>query len=193
MTTASAGVRTPLHLRAPTPVYRLRTAELFVKVRTAQGGSQEGGCTFPSSRRAGTGVASSAFFLRSSSSPCSSSAFFSGVTVVIKLVWEMPFVVAYWPVPTSAADIESFMYISWFSFTDARSKYNRGKQNPKELSQKTERQRHTVPLLGEEHQSKTAGGLHRVEESCGDFHPSTIFLHHLDQCLQMIYMPIYMI
>lgn len=126
MTTASAGVWTPLHLRAPAPVYRLRTTDLFVKVRTAQGGSQEGGCTFPSSRRAGTGVASSAFFLRSSSSPCSSSAFFSGVTVVIKLVWEMPFVVAYWPVPTSAADIESFMYISWFSFTDAKSKYNRG-------------------------------------------------------------------
>lgn len=34
------------------------------------------------------------------------------------------FVVMYWPVPTSAADTESFMYISWFSFTDAKSRYN---------------------------------------------------------------------
>lgn len=33
-------------------------------------------------------------------------------------------VVMYWPVPTSAADTESFMYISWFSFTDAKSRYN---------------------------------------------------------------------
>lgn len=79
--------------------------------------------TLVSWRTAETGVTSSALFFLPSSSSFSSSAFFSGVTVVIKLVWEMPFVVAYWPVPTSAADTESFMYISWFSFTDAKSKY----------------------------------------------------------------------
>lgn len=79
--------------------------------------------TFVSWRIAETGVTSSSLFFLPSSSSFSSSAFFSGVTVVIKLVWEMPFVVAYWPVPTSAADTESFMYISWFSFTDAKSKY----------------------------------------------------------------------
>lgn len=52
------------------------------------------------------------------------SVFFFGVIVVIKLVWEMFFVVAYWLVLIFVVDIEFFMYILWFLFIDVKSKYN---------------------------------------------------------------------